>query len=276
MKRKKWLVLLLCVLFIFQCIPQTSYAYERKDHDKYMLDVLFKNFKEVKNDSSITDEIEALECASYLTIDQFNGNGQKDLDFLNQYGVKSIPSDIAEINISASPKEHRSKTHRGWEYPYAGLDGDLWTERKQILENTVEEIFDFQGNEAQKESFCALIYYIHILGDHMDDSSYMINNGLKIDVGGRIDKQDIIHELLKHIEVTFSSQKHTHKYRSLTSALERYNSRLAKIIRSQGGINTNEKFEEKQEYTKDLMKLLTMYLPEMLKEEPFFNEVFYR
>jgi len=110
----------------------------------------------------------------------------------------------------------------------------------------------------------------------MDDSSYLVKNGLKMDVGGRVDKEDIIHELLKHIEIVFADQKHTHKYRSLTGALERYNSRLAKIVRSEGGINTDEKFELKQEYTVNLMKLLTMYLPEMLKEEQFFNEVFYK
>lgn len=47
----------------------------------------------------------------------------------------------------------------------------------------------------------ALIYYIHLLGDHMDDSSYKVNNGLKMEVGGRKDKTDIIHELETHISV---------------------------------------------------------------------------
>lgn len=110
----------------------------------------------------------------------------------------------------------------------------------------------------------------------MDDRSYMVKNGLKMDVGGRIDKEDIIHELLKHIQIVFADQKYTHKYRSLTNTLERYNSRLTKIVRSEGGINTDKKFQQKQKYTVKLMKLLTMYLPEMLKEEPFFNEVFYK
>jgi len=276
MKRSKWLLILLCIVLVLGNIPQTSYAYERDGHDEYMLEVLFKNFKEVENDPSVQDEIEALECASYLVIDQFNNNGQKDLDFLLTYGVKGIPTNVSEISFNASGTTHRSHTHRGWDFQLYTVTKEQWPIRKQILHNTADKIFDFQGNEAKKDSFCALIYYIHILGDHMDDSSYLVKNGLKMDVGGRVDKEDIIHELLKHIEIVFADQKHTHKYRSLTGALERYNSRLAKIVRSEGGINTDEKFELKQEYTVNLMKLLTMYLPEMLKEEQFFNEVFYK
>jgi len=276
MKRSKWLIILSCAVLAFGNLSKTSFAYERDDHDAYMTEVLFKNFKEVENDSSIQDEIEALACASYLVIDQFNNNGQKDLDFLLTYGVKGIPAKVNEISFNASGTTHRSHTHRGWDFQLYTVTKELWPVRKQILLNTADAIFDFQGDEAKKDSFCALVYYIHILGDHMDDSSYFVKNGLKMDVGGRVDREDIIHELLKHIEIVFADQKHTHKYCSLTGELERYNSRLAKIVRSEGGINTDEKFQQKQEYTGNLMKLLTMYLPEMLKEEQFFYDVFYK
>lgn len=276
MKRSKWFIILLCIVLISGNLPQTTYAYERDEHDKYMLDALFKNFKETKNDKNIQDEIKALECASYLVIDQFNNHGQNDLDFLLTYGVKGIPLNINEISFNASGATHRSHTHRGWDFQLYTLTAELWPARKQILLNTADTIFDFQGNEAKKNSFCALIYYIHILGDHMDDGSYMVKNGLKMDVGGRADKNDIIHELIKHIDIVFADQKHTHKYHSLIAALERYNSRFAKLVRSEGGINTEEKFQQKQEYTANLMKLLTMYLPEMLKEESFFYDTFYK
>lgn len=276
MRRSKWVIVLLCILLALGNISQTSFAYERNGHDAYMSDVLFKNFKEVKNDSRIANDIKALECASYLAIDQFNNNGQKDLDFLLNYGVKGIPLYVSDISYNASGTTHRSHTHRGWDFQNYFVTKKLWPIRKQILLNSADKIFDFKGNEAQKESFCALIYYIHILADHMDDTSYKIKNGLKMDVGGRTDEIDIIHELLKHIKVLFADQKYTHKYRSLTSALERYNKRLAKIVRPVGGINTDEKFEQKQEYTKRIKELLTWYIPEMLKEEAFFSEVFYR
>lgn len=36
------------------------------------------------------------------------------------------------------------------------------------------------------------------------------------------------------------------------------------------------KIEAKQEYTQNVMNLLTMYIPEMLKSEEFFANVFYK
>lgn len=276
MKKTKGLILFLCVVLLLGCLPfQNTYAFERKDHDKYMCEVLFKNFLQPENKISIQDEIEALGCASYLSIDQFNGNGQKDLDALVAYGVGGLPS-LSAIDYSASGKTHRSYTHRGWDFAYGGEAGDRWKQRKQILLNTADAIFEFDGNEKQKESFCAVIYYTHVLGDLMDDESYKIQNGLIMDPGGRADKSDIIDELLKHFKVLFADQKYTHKYLFLTTAMERYNTKLSKIIRSEGGINSDEKFELRQEYVNGLMELLTMYLPEMLKEEKFFYDVFYK
>lgn len=276
MKKSIGLICFLCISLLLSCLRSPNiYAYERKDHDKYMREVLFKNFLQPENKESIKDDIEALESASYLTIDQYNGNGQNDLDKLVAYGVTGLPS-LGAIDYNASGNTHRSYTHRGWDFIYGGLAGDRWTQRKRILLNTADAIFDFGGNEKQKESFCALIYYIHILGDFMDDKSYKVQNGLKMDPGGRIDKADIIDELLKHFKILFADQKYTHKYLFLTIALGRYNTKFSKIIRSEGGINTDEKFELRQRYVKELMKLLTMYIPEMLKEEKFFYDAFYK
>lgn len=269
------LLLFLCGVIVVECLQSEVIAYERKDHDKYMLEALFKNFKEVDNDPGITEKLEALESASYLCIDQFNSKGQRDLDKLLHFGVKGIPKNINEISFDAWGTTHRSYTHRGWRSTNNSLPTEKRELREQILLNTADAVFDFAGNEKQKESFCALIYYIHLLGDHMDDSSYKVNNGLKMEVGGRKDKTDIIHELETHIAVVFSDQSHTHKYQSLMASLEKYNSRFYKLINSEGGINTDEKFAEKQEYVEGLTKLLTYYLPEMLKDEPFFYQAFY-
>lgn len=279
--RKPRSFLIFLFLLIFQsCLvslnyAQTSYLTEWKGHDQFMLDVLFKNFKVVDNDPSIKAEIEALECASYLTIDQFNGFGQNYLNTLKDYRVKNIPKSISAIDFSASGKTHRTYSHRGWDYHYLGATKELMPIRKQILINTADAIFDFKGDEKQKESFCALIYYVHILGDFMEDKSYKIDNGLKMDAGGRIDKEDIIHEIEKHLQTLFPDQQNTNKYRYLVNALERYNTKLLTLVRSKGGIDTDERFQERQEYVEGVMNVLTMYLPEMLKEEEFFNEVFY-
>ncbi len=45
MRKSKILKLLLCTVIVLNCLSGTnSYAFERKDHDKYMIEVLFKNF----------------------------------------------------------------------------------------------------------------------------------------------------------------------------------------------------------------------------------------
>lgn len=276
MGKSKGLLFFLCVALLFSCLPlPKAYAFDSNVHDKYMQDVLFKNFLQPENKPEIQDEIEALECASYLALDQFNGNGQEKLDNLASYGVSDLP-ELKAIDFSASGKTHRSFTHRGWDFEYGGLANDRWVQRKQILLNTADTIFNFDGNDKQKESFCALIYYIHVLGDLIADTSYKTQNGLIMDPGGRIDKYDVIDELLKHFKILFADQKYTHKYLCLSLAMARYNLKLSKIIRSTGGINSDEKFEKRQECVNDLMDLLTMYLPEMLKEESFFYDVFYK
>ena len=50
---------------------------------------------------------------------------------------------------------------------------------------------------------------------------------------------------------------------------------MDKLVNSVGGINTDEKFAERQVLVAEVIEILSLYLPEMLKKEPFFNEVFY-
>ncbi len=270
------LVIILCAISLLINFPASASAFEREDHDKSLEEVMFKDFKDFDNDPTGRAEKNALECAAYLTIGQFNSSGQKDLDTLNQYGVKGIPSSVSEISFNASGKTHRSYSHRGWNYSYGGTMAEIWPKRQTILRNTVNTVFDFHGDTAKAEAFCELIYYVHILGDHMADESWKIQNGLKMQVGGRADKYDVIHELLDCFEVLFADQSHTLKYQKLTTKLENYNSKFSKLDRSEGGINTDEKFELHQKYVKKLMNVLTHNLPEMLKEEDFFREVFYK
>ena len=275
MRKHRFLTLLLCFALIISMVPIKSEAYERKDHDDLMLKILFRKYEYACNDSSVQDELSVLTSACYLTIDQFNSYGQNYLDELATYGIKNIPTQVSEIGFSASGRNHRSFTHRGWNFDYSGEMKTLWPVRQDILRNTVSAVFDFNGNEKQKEAFCELLYYIHILGDHEDDASYQISNGLKIDIGGRHDKEDIIHKLLDLLPNLFADQTHTHKYRALTTNLRSINSKLDKLVNSIGGINTDEKFAERQVLVGNVIEILSLYLPEMLKKEPFFNEVFY-
>lgn len=266
-------IIVVAIAFIVSINIPVS-AFEREDHDRYMIKVLFNYYKVVDNDLSIKDKIKALASASYLCIDQFNSGGKNDLKFLNEFGVKNIPNDISSFNLSASGKTHRSYTHRGWDFNYIN-DAANWEVRKELMKRVAEKLFSPNANEKQINSFCALIYYIHILADHLDDESYKISNGLKMDVGGRTDSNDIINELLKHLKVLFDDQKHTHKYNSLIGSLHNYNDRFKKIVGSDGGINSDEKFQEYKKLTESVVTLLTYYLPEMLKDEVFFRNAFY-
>ena len=268
-------IVLICVVILFTC-PMSGMAYERGGHDALLKEVLFKGFKEIDNDIRVKSDIEALCSASYLTIDQFNHNGQGDLDYLKSYGVKNLP-ELSEIDFTASGKTHRDKTHRGWNHSYPTFDRERWAIRQDILRNTVEAVFDFDGDEAKKESFCKLLYYIHILGDHLDNQSLeqKNNNGKIIAAGGTIDKNNLIDEFLILIEFLFRDQKHTHKYRSLTTKLEKINRKFAKVERSKGGVDSDYKFYKHQKYVRKTYKILTLYIPEMLKDEKFFHDVFY-
>lgn len=269
-------MLLAIVLFILSLPPVD--AYSRTEHDKIMCDILFKNFKVIENDKSVSDIIEALECASYLTIDQYNGNGYSDLDYLKKYGVKGIPNNISDIDYSAGPY-HRRATHRGWNGEislYEGATLERWKIRKEILLNTVDKIFDFNGNNAKKDSFCAIIYYIHILGDRIADEKYYQNADI-MELGGRTDKYDITHELLVNFEILFADQKHTHKYQHVVSKLEKCNSKISKLVnKTPSGISSYDEFKEYQKYAEEIKEVLECNLPEMLKEEDFFKEVFYK
>lgn len=276
MKKNRLLVFILCLAFVLGSIPLNGNAHERKQHDEIMLTILFRKYDYARTNSAVQDDIDAITAACYLTIDQFNSYGQKDLDLLLNYGVSDIPKNVSEIGYSASGKNHRDFTHRGWDFPYTSEMKTLWPKRQTILRNTVNSVFDFNGNSKKADSFCELLYYIHILGDHEDDTSYTISNGRKIDVGGRHDKEDIIHKLIDLFAVLFADQSSTHKYRGLTTNLRHINSKLSKLVNSQGGINSEEKFQQHKELVQDLIEILSLYVPEMLKEERFFNDVFYR
>ena len=276
MKRHRVLSFLLCMALIIGFLPIEGNAYERDDHDDLMLEILFTKYEYACTNRAAKTEIDVLTSACYLTIDQFNNSGKKDLERLLSYGVQDIPTSVDEINYSASGATHRNFTHKGWSFDYGMEMKTKWPLRQKILRNTVGTVFNFKGNEKQKEAFCELLYYIHILGDHKDDTSYKVSNGIKIGVGGRRDKEDIIHKLLNLSKSLFPNQINTHKYRALITNLQSINSELSKVVTSDGDVNTEEEFAQYQALTDDVIEILSLYLPEMLKDEPFFYEVFYQ
>ena len=48
-----------------------------------------------------------------------------------------------------------------------------------------------------------------------------------------------------------------------------------RIYESEGGVNTDQKFEDYNACAKELLNVLGEYVPELLKKEIFFSNTFY-
>lgn len=283
-KAKRIVALLLSIILFIPLSATSSFAYNQDEHDRILNDILFPlKEHDLKNNPASKSAIEALECACYLSIDQFNSNGKTELTTLANYGVKDLPSSVTQEGFyyTANATTHRKATHRGWrEDNYAPADLKIWKNRKPILTNTVDKIFDFQGDDAKKDSFCAIVYYIHILGDRAYDcgTGHYYNPNTILELGGRNDKQDIISELKYYLGILFKNRKNNRNYSYLISKLDQINSDLKPLMSHPEKLqdSTSEEFKKYSECAKrtlDLMKGENFSL--LLKGEPFFNEVFY-
>ena len=84
-------ILLIIVALCLSMIAPSSLASDRDVHDAYMLKVLFGNdYKEENYNAKELAAIEALEAASYLAVDQYNGKGAEELKVLNNYQLLII------------------------------------------------------------------------------------------------------------------------------------------------------------------------------------------
>ena len=274
-------ILLIIVALCLSMIAPSSLASDRDVHDAYMLKVLFGNdYKEENYNAKELAAIEALEAASYLAVDQYNGKGAEELKVLNNYRVPSLPSDISEIDFPGN-QHHRRYTHRGWMGPYNNAerpyqdDKAHWNLRKTILTETVKKVFGLKDDSARVcESLSAVIYYIHVLGDHIVETDYQKMNADLMGVGGRNDQYDIIHQLIYHFDILFTSPSSSNRYNSFRSQLRLLNNEFSELVNKDGGINTPEKQAAYSELAKKLMDLLIKHVPGLLQEESYFSKVF--
>lgn len=84
----------------------------------------------------------------------------------------------------------------------------------------------------------------------------------------------IIPELQKHLRVLFASQQSSFTYKTLMGELDNLNIKAAGLISSAGGINTDEKFAQYHACAAALKETLSLYLPRLLLNEPFFRNHF--
>lgn len=284
---RKRIVAILVAAIVLTAIAQPAWAHGREQHDADIELILFgcENYKE--SHSSAKDSIQALEDAVYLAVDQFNGNGAKELEQLKGMGIKGLPRSIDAFDYSSN-STHRGLTHRGWDFEY--LEKAHWPIRKSILTNTVQKVlfdestplswfpwlsdmlYDTTQSTKQRDSFCALLYYIHILGDHIDTEKYgQLCYIAPLARPNDEENPGIIPELQKHLGILFASQQSSFTYQALMGELDNLNARASNLLSSTGGINTDEKFTQYHKCAVDLRETLALYLPTLLEDEPFFK-----
>lgn len=174
--KRKLIAIIGVIIFLLQATP-LAYAHNRTEHDKQLEKVLFgRDNYHASQPKKEQDAIEALKCAVYLCIDQFNNSGEQELKTLKDYKVPNLPKKVADINFFGN-YTHRKYTHLGWVPVMTPTEGN-WSTRKEILLSTVNKVFDFGWTSGfsflgitsldyseQCDAMAALLYYIHILGD---------------------------------------------------------------------------------------------------------------
>ena len=291
--------ILIAVVISFTFIT-TTYAHERETHDKDIEYVLFGD-EDYKSSHPITKSIiTAIEDATYLCVDQFNGNGKKELDNLNKEKIPGIPKSIDEFDFNSN-YAHRNFTHRGWNVSYS--EAAHWPIRQKILFNTVNkelfadkknpiswlsDVISGENNEYRKqcESFCVLLYYVHILGDHIEAGDETIKtktlqqklNGLAyIDPLTRPNDRDnpgIIPDLMNYCAILFKSQEGKREYDSFMQELDYLKDKSDRLVGSKGGVDTEAEFEEYNKCANDLRSVLGDYVPRLLENEDFYKRTF--
>lgn len=279
MSRKKLLSIFLLVIF---CVLFSgAAAHNANEHNRDLRCVLFGPTCLLPDKNPKTDEaMIKLYNASYLAIDQFNGRGTNSLNYLKQHGIRWLPSGIIKINYTASSKTHRTYTHRGWDHSYVN-DKSHWQDRKLILLSTVNNVFKFghttnniSAYKGKCDSFAALVYYVHLIGDQIENKKYN-DEGLEMPLGGRRDDYEITEELLKHIKILFAEQVSSDDYKNLENGLKKIDERLKKIVLKTGGLRSDEDFEQYHTNAEEMLNLLQRYVHKLLKNEKFFSKVFY-
>ncbi len=290
MKRLTALLLSLIIAFSL-AVPAFAHNKEGADgHDQIMSWILFgsKGYKSTLSKTS--DEfkaLEALENAVALSIDQYNGNYEDELNELQAMRICGLPDSISEINYRGN-EYHRRYTHMGWNYNYKEADIAHWDVRKNILLQTVNKVFHFSwltSNFAfvskyidfteQCKAFSALLYYIHIIAD-ISGSNYKQGYEVvcKLAIASpSTANPDIYSELLNILPIIFESQQDTLAYKGLVTDIKIQAIQARNFTENTPDIESS--YSEYQKFADDLLNKLASKLPSLLQQEPFFRNVFY-
>ena len=157
------------------------------------------------------------------------------------------------------------------------------------MRETAEAVFNFNGlprlldgfvgyNE-RCEGFCKLVYYVHLLGDHIEFTTYTFNRAAGSELGheqviplGASRGNSLISEIIEVFPVLFPEQDYSELERSLTAA----NLKVCSILNRPDDLKTDEGFQQYHEAAVEILEILHDYLPKLLRNEVFFNNIFYK
>lgn len=304
---RRLLIIMTAMLLLVCSIMPAAYAHDsQKEHDDDLLYVLFGEGYSLARDKKPI--FQAIADAAALCIDQFSVNAEsrskeKQFNDLKQRVGFSISfNDIDLLNgkdgLIVSARTHRRYTHRGWDFPYTmEKEQQIWTQRKKILTATVnKELFGvssgFWGNfhflegtvysetacSPQCDAFCELVYYVHILGDFMEATSYSAEFQQLVPLTRPNDNSEasaLVDDIIELIPELFPNQKN--KYSTLVDALNnKIRPEADRILNTWGGIQTQEQFNEYHQCAKDVLQLLMEEIPGLLRNEEFFSKAFFK
>ena len=257
------------------------FCHNEDKHNEDTLKLLFgKNWQKYntyEGDVNKTPEqrkIQALMAAMYLTIDQMQGQTKKikeKLTILQKFGISNLP--FPEQFITPGGRHHQRYTHRGWDFNYPSTDDTKkWQIRKErIFLPTLEKVFSFSdNNRKKKEHLGALLYYVHILGDHSAETK--TTNPDRIAISGRKDEWAIISKLSGHLSELFYDRKNEKAYNDLNKYFTD-SSNTNKVFK-EGRKLSDDELEELKAFARKTLDILFENVPLLLQKEDFFVRAF--
>ncbi len=165
---KRLLAILLTIVLLLS-IQNCGYACDEGQSNTYVTQIIFGDGASSRESDP---KVKMLLYALYLCCEQSDGRGQDKLTYLKGQRVTGVPT-LSKIDIKGENLLECS--HNTWEYEYVA-DKKVQNNRRKILQNTVNKVFDFGlfnnlfGSGSGKcNSFAAMLYYSHILCDYLAD-----------------------------------------------------------------------------------------------------------
>lgn len=290
---KRLSAFLLALVLILQ-IASTAFAHIKEGtngHDQWISNVLFgsKTYKKTLEKSS--DEYRALSALEYAVALCVDNENDSMLGELKKMRIHGLPDSYDEIKLPGGG-HHRRNSHRGWNYNEYndGYDSERLA-RKELLLQTVNDVFEFKsfagtwslfgiskdfGYDKQCEAFAEFLYYIHILTDidgaGMDEG---FSDMIKLaDPHPGEDSPDIYMEIERLMPVIFASQINNTTYTGLMNDIKLQASE-AREFRADNP-DLKPVYSQYQKYAMSLLEKLSSKIPSLLKNEAFFNKVFFK